>query len=775
MDAERSAQRPRGTFYAMLGFSNRSVAPRLARVARSRRAPLRTFIPPAYNLAKKIMPKISKTEAAALDAGTVGMDRDIFSGRPSLQKLKEKYAVKLSEEEQRFMDNEVEELCHMVNDYQIVKDRDMPPEVWRYLREKKFFGLIIPKEYGGMGMSGHGHSQVMMKLATRSGSVCATASVPNSLGPGELLMRYGTEEQKNYFLPKLASGELIPCFGLTGPRSGSDAASMPDGGVVCEENGVLGIRATFKKRYITLAPVAGVVGLAFKAEDPNGLLKGVGSEGICVALLERDHPGLRIGNRHDPLTASFMNGTVEGDDVFIPMSSIVGGQERCGFGWNMLMDCLAEGRSISLPASGVAAAKASVGAVGAYARIRKQFKVPIAELEGVQESLARIGGNAYTMTAAQHLVNAMINQHEQPAVISAIMKQQITSRMRTVVNDAMDVLGGAGICNGPNNFMANAYTAVPIAITVEGANILTRSLIQYGQGLTRSHPHLLDLIRSIEKGDDMQGFNAHLAKTIGHATTNLGRSVAAVATRSRSKTAGDASDYWESQLNRLAANFALCADVSLTLGGQIKFAEALSGRYADVLSNLYLGYATLWFHAQHKNVEGAEAVMDFAMANITSDIEDAFEGIIANFPIRPAAWFMRASCFPLGRTYQKPSDAQMKEVARLVSTPSGFRNLMIEGCYIPKDATERVALLEQTLPKAVEADRILTALRRERREPTAAEKALIDEVEAAREEIIQVDSFERVGKEVHMPADWKQEDRPAFDAIHGAAQKKAAA
>jgi len=337
------------------------------------------------------------------------------------------------------------------------------------------------------------------------------------------------------------------------------------------------------------------------------------------------------------------------------------------------------------------------------------------------------------------------------------------------------VLGGAGICNGPNNFMANAYTAVPIAITVEGANTLTRSLIQFGQGLTRSHPHLLDLIRSIENGNDMQGFNTHLAKTIGHATTNLGRSVGAVALRSRSKSSGDASDYWESQLNRLAANFALCADVSLTLGGQIKFAESLSGRYADVLSNLYLGYATLWFHAQNKNVQGTEAVMDFAMANITSDIEDAFEGIIANFPIRPAGWFMQASCFPLGRTYHKPTDKQMKEVASLVSNPSGFRNLMIEGCYIPKDATERVALLESTFPKAVEADKILRALRKEKREPTAEEKKLIDEVEAAREEIIQVDSFERVGKEAHMPKNWKQEDRPAFDDIYGASGKKAQA
>jgi len=723
----------------------------------------------------QVMPKVSATEQAALNAGTIGFDRDIFSGKPSLASLKKQYKVALSAEEQAFMDNEVEELCTMMNDYEITRARDLPPHVWKFIREKKFFGMIIPKEYGGLGFSGHGHSQVVQKISTRSGSAAVTVMVPNSLGPGELLMRYGTEEQKNYFLPKLASGEVIPCFGLTGPRSGSDAASMPDGGKVVMENGQLGVRASFKKRYITLAPVAGVVGLAFKAEDPDGLLQGVGNEGICVALLERDHPGLRIGDRHDPLTASFMNGTVEGEDVFIPMECIVGGQERCGFGWNMLMDCLAEGRSISLPALSVAAAKGAVASVGAYARIRKQFKVPIAELEGVQEHLARLGSNAYIMTASQHLVNSMINQHEQPAVISAIMKQQMTDRMRVCVNDAMDVLGGAGICNGPSNFMANAYTAVPIAITVEGANTLTRSLIQFGQGLTRSHPHLLDIIKSIQAGDDVKGFNAHLAKIVGHAVVNTTRSLGAAITRSRMRGPGDTSPYWESQLNRLSANFAIAADISLTLGGKIKFAEALSGRYADVLSNLYLGYATLWFHAQNRKVDGTDVVMDYAMQHICADIEEAFEGIFANFPITPAALFMRGVCFPFGKTYTRPSDVQMKQVAELVSTNSAFRDLMIDGTFIhPDAATDRIALLHATLPKAVEADKILKACRRAKREPNAEEQKLIDEVEAAREQIIQVDSFSRLGQELNMPEGWKAEERPAFDDIYGTRTQKRA-
>ena len=406
------------------------------------------------------MPKISPTEAAALQAGTVGFDGDIFTGAPSLKKLVDKYDISLTADEKAFMDNQVDKFCAMLDDYQVSRDRDLPPQLWDFMKQEKvcrielrystpsltdsvypgifcvecqFLGMIIPKKYGGLGFSAHGHSQVVTKIASRSVSAAVTVMVPNSLGPGELLMRYGTDDQKNFFLPRLASGDIIPCFALTGPASGSDAASMRDSGVVVEENGVLGIRATFDKRYITLAPIAGVVGLAFNLKDPNKLLKGVGHEGITIALLKKGHPGLRIGNRHDPLTASFMNGTVQGENVFIPMDDILGGQKRAGFGWNMLMDCLAEGRGISLPALSIASAKGISVTVGGYARIRKQFKVPLAEMEGVQEALGRIGGNAYIMQSAQMLTNAMLNHHEQPSVISAIMKQQMTSRMRQVL------------------------------------------------------------------------------------------------------------------------------------------------------------------------------------------------------------------------------------------------------------------------------------------------------------------------------------------------------
>ncbi|CAM9317431.1 unnamed protein product [Ectocarpus sp. 6 AP-2014] len=727
----------------------------------------RTFITPAYNLAKKITPKISATEAAALEAGTIGFDRDIFDGTASLQSLKDKYTIaKLTDREQSFIDNEVETLCEMLDDYQISKDRDLPKEAWDYMREKGFLGMVIPQEYGGLGFSAHGHSQVVQKISCASGSAAVSVMVPNSLGPGELLLRYGTQAQKDNYLPRLGRGELIPCFGLTGPSSGSDAASMRDVGYVTEENGVMGVRATFKKRYITLAPVAGIVGLAFNLKDPNNLLKGNGNEGITVCLLERGHPGLRLGDRHDPSASSFMNGTVEGEEVFIPLDQIIGGRERAGFGWNMLMDCLAEGRGISLPAMSVAASKMTASVVGAYARIRKQFKVPLAELEGVQEHLASVGSNTLLVTSGQALMNSMLNGHEQPAVLSAVMKQQMTTRMRQNINDGMDVLGGAGICSGPANFMGNPYMAIPIAITVEGANTLTRSLIIFGQGLTRSHPHLLDIIRSIQHGDDQKGFNKALGQIIGHGVANSTRSFARALTRSRSR-GSDPAAYYASQLDRLTAAFAYCSDIALTMGGKIKFAEMLSGRYADVLSGLFLGYSTLWYTSHHKNVKGLDKVTDFAMQRTLADIEDAFYGIFANFPSKTLSLAMRGVAFPTGRCYQQPSDTLAQEVSQLISTDTQVRELFKENVFLSNDPMNRMTLIDATLPKAVQADGVLRTLRREKREATADEQALIDEVEAAREIIIQVDSFPGLGKEMQDGRDFSPENRPALDDIYG--------
>lgn len=726
----------------------------------------RNYIKPAYDLAKKVMPKISSTENAALNAGTVGFDGSLFTGNPSLKHLVDTYSISLSADETSFMNNQVNKLCSLLDDYEIIRNRDLPEHVWKYLKDERFFGMIIPKKYGGLGFTAHGHSQVVTKIASKSGSAAVTVMVPNSLGPGELLMRYGTEDQKNYYLPRLAKGEIIPCFGLTGPTSGSDAAAMVDSGVIEVRDGVLGISATFNKRYITLAPVAGVVGLAINVKDPSGLLKGEGGEGITIALLKKGHPGLRIGDRHDPLVGSFMNGTVQGENVWIPMTDVLGGQTRIGFGWNMLMDCLAEGRAISLPALSVAAGQGVASLVGAYARIRKQFKVPIAEMEGVQESLGRISSQAYIMMSAQKLTNAMLNNHEQPAVISAIMKQQMTARMRVCVNDGMDILGGAGICNGKNNFLANAYASIPIAITVEGANILTRSLIQFGQGLTRSHPHLVHLIQTIQKGDDMSGFNKQLTAIIKHFLVNLGGSLAGTFTRARFsfQKKADLSGYYESQLNKLSSNFALCSDFALFLGGKLKAAEFLSGRYADVLSNLYLGYAVLW-HYKKEPLAGIEPVMEFAMQTILFDIEEAFHGIFANFPIPVLGPVMQALSFPTGKCYAKPTDELLRQTAAAITTDSAFAKALRYNLYLSPDvANDRPALLLHTLGKAVEADKVYARLRKEKRSPSETERVLLEEVEKARNTIVQVDSFARLGQEIFHREDWNASMRPAYTA-----------
>ncbi|KAJ0400481.1 hypothetical protein ATCC90586_003953 [Pythium insidiosum] len=708
----------------------------------------RNFYGQLYKVAKKMMPRMSNTEKAALDSGTVGFDRDIFSGSPELKTL-DKYSAKLSPEEQSFMDNEVQQLCEMVDDYSVVQQQDLPLEAWNFIKEKGFLGMIIPKKYGGLQFSAHGHSMVITKLASRSPAAAVSVCVPNSLGPAELLMRYGTEEQKDYFLPALASGKQLPCFGLTGPSSGSDAAAMRDTGVVCVQDGVLGIRATFNKRYITLAPVATCVGLAIDVSDPEGLLKGVGHEGITVALLERDHPGLNMGRRHDTLGVPFMNGPVTGEDVFIPMEKIIGGQTRVGYGWNMLMDCLAEGRSISLPASACAGASLSVNAAGAYARVRKQFKVPIASLEGIQEQLATMASQTFIMRSGQFMVNAMINQHEQPAVISGVCKQQITHRGRDTVIRAMDVLGGAGICRGPNNFLAGVYTSLPVAITVEGANILTRSLIIFGQGLTRAHPHLYDLIKTIQHGDDIAGFKREVNNLVQHGVANTLGSVTSAVTRSRSKS--DLLSHYESQMSKIAKNFAVTADLALVLGGKLKFAEMISGRFADVFSSLYLGYSAMWFYKNNRHVEGIDVVFDYAMTQLCYEAQEGLIGISKNFPTPGVGLAMRALTFPFGRTYEMPSDKEMKKVADLISTDSGIRTLLSDSVFVSKDPKDRVAMLNATLAKAVEADKVLAKLRKEKRNATAEEQKLIDEVEAAREEIIQVDSFVGLGAETSKP------------------------
>lgn len=812
----------------------------------------RAFIAPAYKIAKGVMPKISDTERAALESGTISFDKDIFSGDPKVKDLVKQFKVALSPEEQSFMDNEVETLCEMVKTHQVLQDQNLTPEAWKYIREKKFMGLVrhpprahpptlgafspackcavppgsipplrlarlpnvcvntspsgfcrppnrrsrssgrsgrfgislrhfpsraqmISKNYGGKGFSGHAHAKIVEKIAGRDGTAAVTVMVPNSLGPGELLHMYGTKEQKDFYLPRLSSGIDIPCFGLTGPSSGSDAASMRDVGIVCKENGVLGIRVTCNKRYITLAPVATVVGLAFKLQDPEGLLT-TGKEGITVALLPTYKnpfapagiPGLQTGPRHDPLGAAFMNGTVKGDSFFVPMTCIIGGEEKAGMGWRMLMECLGEGRGISLPAGAIAGSKLSVLAVGGYARVRKQFKVPIASMQGVQEKLAVIGYNTFTMCAAQSLFDAILAAGEKPPVLSAIMKFACTERGRVSINEGMDVIGGAGISRGPANFLAGAYQALPIAITVEGANALTRSLMIFGQGLNRSHPHLLNLIESIQKGDDREGFDRELKNIIGHAFTNVGRSMSRGLSAQVTFRGSDLAAYHEAHMSRIAANFAFCSDLALTMGGGIKTAEFISGRFADVLTNVYLGYACLWYYQNNKHVPGLDKAMDAAMTKIRYDAQEALFGIFNNFPVPGVGYLMQLPCFPRGREYHRLTDKQVAKMSDLITTPNPVRDFLTQDVFVSKDPTDRVNLISRAVSECFHADNILAACRKEKRTPTPEEQKKIDAAEAMREEIIQVDSFPTLMGKDHraswMDATWKV-DQPVKPTI----------
>ena len=642
-------------------------------------------------------------------------------------------------------------------------------------------------------------SSVLAKLGSHCFDANATVAVPNSLGPGELLVRYGTDEQRGYFLPRLADGTLIPCFGLTGPHSGSDATSLiGSDGIVEERDGVLGVRATFDKRYITLAPVAGVVGIGLDLKDPNGLLKGQGGEGFTVALLERGHEGLNMGPRHMPLNASFMNGTVTGKDVWIPMHSVLGGQQRCGFGWHMFVECLAEGRGVSLPAGAMGAARTVCAGVGAYARVRKQFRVPIAEFGGIQEALARAGRESYIILAGTELTNAIIDNHEAPMVLSSIMKQSCTERGRRVVTDGMDILGGAGISRGKNNFVANAYMSMPVAITVEGANIMTRSFQIIGQGLTRCHPHMLSLIGSLQstEADAPVQFRTQFVKMLHHVFSNLGLSItrgigATVSTTVRSSSAyqdGDALiKHHEAQLLRLSANFAFSADLALLLGGRLKFEELMMGRLSDAMGAIFLGYATLHHFQRNKDsVKGLEgalpvssahtphrphapsrmarsdqltcartvssaALAESAMLQLEHEAQVALREASENFP-KPLGAFggllMSVGIAPLGelmRPYRPPRDALTQEVSRLLTTPSDVHKMFAENVYAPEGIDNRVADLLAAMPVCLEADVALTACKKEKRQPTADEAVLIAKADALRDKLVQVDVHEAVG------------------------------
>ena len=682
------------------------------------------FSAPALRAFRKVLPPMSDTEREALEAGTVWWDGELFSGRPNWRRLLDMPPAALTPDEQRFLDDEVETLAGMVSDWETTNVyKDLPPAVWKFIKDKGFLGMIIPREYGGLGFSAYAHSQVVQKLSTRSGTTAVTVLVPNSLGPGELLLHYGTPEQKRHYLPRLAKGIEIPCFALTNPNAGSDAASIPDVGIVCwgEHRGerVLGLRVTWDKRYITLGPVATLLGLAFRAYDPEHLVGDREDLGITCALVPTSHPGVNIGRRHMPLNAVFQNGPNSGRDVFIPMDWVIGGQPMLGRGWRMLMECLAAGRGISLPSSNTGMAKLAVRTTGGYARIRRQFRMAIGRFEGIEEPLARMGGNLYMMDSTRLLTARAVDLGEKPAVLSGIAKLHITERARQVINDAMDIAGGKGICMGPSNFLGAAYMQIPVSITVEGANILTRSLIVFGQGAIRCHPYVLKEMRAARHSDTARAVAAFDAALFGHvrfALSNVARAFVMGVTGSHFVSAPDDVDpatrrYYQ-QLTRFCAALAFLADVSMgVLGGELKRKEKLSARLGDILSCLYLCSATLKRFEDEGRQAADAPLMHWAIWDAMFKAQNAFEGVISNFPNALVAGLVRAIVFPLGRPYVVPSDALGRDVARLLIAPSPTRDRLTAGMFLPDQVDDPVRQIELALDATMAAEPIEAKLR----------------------------------------------------------------
>ncbi|MCK8082693.1 acyl-CoA dehydrogenase FadE [Vibrio sp. 1CM24A] len=673
----------------------------------------------ALSLFKKVLPAMSQTEKEALEAGTVWWEAELFKGKPEWKKLQNIADPKLSEAEQAFLDGPVNTVCEMVNDYQVTHElADLPPEVWQYLKDHKFFAMIIKKKYGGLEFSAYAQSLVLQKLTGVSSVLSSTVGVPNSLGPGELLQHYGTEAQRNHYLPRLAEGKEIPCFALTSPEAGSDAGSIPDYGVVCKGDWqgeeVLGMRLTWNKRYITLAPVATVLGLAFKLRDPDGLLGDQKDLGITCALIPTDLKGVEIGNRHFPLNVPFQNGPTQGDDIFVPIDFIIGGQKMAGQGWRMLVECLSVGRGITLPSNSTGGIKSAALATGAYARIRRQFKQPIGRMEGVEEPLARLAGNAYVMDAASNLTVAGIDLGEKPSVISAIVKYHCTHRGQRSIIDAMDIVGGKGICLGPSNFLARGYQGSPIAITVEGANILTRSMIIYGQGAIRCHPYVLNEMEAAysESSDALDKFDSALAGHVSFTMSNLVRSLWFGLTDGRgsdaptpsNKTDKQTQRYYQ-QLNRYSANLALLSDISMAvLGGSLKRRERLSARLGDILSQLYLGSATLKrFESEGSHAEDLPLV-HWGMQDSLRQTEVAIDEFLANFPNPVIGRLLRVVLMPFGRIRRAPNDKLDSKVAHILQTPSETRSRIGRGQYLEATEYNPVGKIEKALEVILQAE-----------------------------------------------------------------------
>ncbi|MBN8739805.1 MAG: acyl-CoA dehydrogenase [Lysobacterales bacterium 69-70] len=728
---------------------------------------------PLLAIYQKITPQLSPTEKIALEAGTVGFEGELFSGKPNWNQLLRQPEPVLSADERAFLDGPVEELCRMINDWEITHElADLPPPVWEFLKKNKFFGMIIPREYGGLQFSALAHSVVLQKLASISTTVGSTVAVPNSLGPAELLLHYGTKEQKDYYLPRLADGREIPCFALTGPYAGSDATSIPDYGVVCkgEWNGanVLGVRLTFDKRYITLAPIATVVGLAFRMYDPEQLLGETEDLGITLALLPRDTKGLEIGRRHMPLNIPFQNGPVRGKDVFVPLSQLIGGPEMAGEGWRMLVECLSVGRAISLPSNATGAARIGSIATGAYARIRKQFGMAIGRFEGVEEALARIGGYTYAISALSRATAAAVDRGEKPSVPSAIAKYHATELGREIAKDVMDVHGGKGVILGPRNYAGRAWQGAPIAITVEGANILTRSMMIFGQGAIRCHPFVLKEMQATQLpdyGERLKAFDKALFGHIGFAISNAVRSFVLGLTHAKIGSApGDKyTRRFYRKLNRYAAALALTADTSmLVLGGKLKFKEKISARLGDVLSNLYIASAMLKRYEDQGRPVADQPMLAWAFHDCVWRMQMALDGVLRNFPVRPVAWLLRALIFPLGRREVPPSDRLGRRVAAILCTPNETRDRLAGDVYLTPHANNPIGRMNALLADVIAAEpverKFLKAVKTlavkaydyngQLAEVEAAgaitseERKLLERVRAATFEFISVDDFD---------------------------------
>ena len=739
--------------------------------------------------ALQFLPTISETEQTAIEAGSVWMDGELFSGKPDFEKTLNQLYPELTDEEQAFLDGPCEEVCDIVDDWDVHQRGDLSAETWDYLKENGFFGLIIPEKYGGKGFSVAARSAVVQKLGGHSVPLAITVMVPNSLGPGELLLHYGTDEQQDHYLPRLASGEILPSFALTEPNAGSDAGAMESTGEVFEdEDGELKLRLNWEKRYISLAAISGVLGLAFKLRDPENHL-GKGKDlGITCALVPTDTPGVRLGRRHDPLGVAFFNCPTEGDDVVLPLDAIIGGTDGAGRGWAMLMDALSAGRGIMLPAQAVGGGKYVTRVAGGHAAIREQFGLSIGKFEGIEEPLSRIAGYTYIMDAARHYTNGAVDRGEKPGVVSAIMKYNTTEMQRDLVNDGMDVLAGNAISRGPNNLLGLAYQALPISITVEGANILTRTMMIFGQGAIRCHPYALKEIEALMEGDTKK-FDDAFWSHVGHVVRNGFRAFGLSLTRGRlasSPVSGPAAPYYR-KMAWASASFAFFADLAMgSLGGALKRKEKITGRFADILSWMYLGTAVLTRFEKEGRPEEQEPFLHWSMQYAFAQMQEAFEGLFDNLKVPGLTWLLRLVVAPWSRLNtigDLPSDDLGGTIARAIQEKDGAREWLTEDLYVPEDTDQPLGELEHAFRLSREAYHVGQTIKDAVRDGTLPkkrphqlldaaveqgviteeERALVHRADAAREQYIQVDEFDLEAYRQRRMLPGQPTDRGALD------------